>query len=171
MSKRIVRAVLALYPRAFRRRYGPEVRDLVEELEGAGEESRLRLLGGLLACAAAERLRATRPTAAVSIVAVVAVAASATILALQSTSPTHHVTGVAAASVAITAMRSAAPGPGPIVSPIAVSAPTPTSTVDGQTWIEHETSLPPPPPPTRGSRIVRHPKEIACQQLVCGPGV
>ena len=59
MTKTIVRVVLALYPRAFRRRYGPEVRDLVEELEGAGEQSRLRLVGGLLAAAAAERLRAT----------------------------------------------------------------------------------------------------------------
>jgi hypothetical protein len=32
MSNRFLRAVLALYPRGFRRRYGPEVQGLVNDL-------------------------------------------------------------------------------------------------------------------------------------------
>ena len=36
MSNRFLRAVLALYPRGFRRRYGPEVQGLVNDLEAGG---------------------------------------------------------------------------------------------------------------------------------------
>jgi hypothetical protein len=110
MSNRLVRAVLALYPRSFRRRYGREVRELVEELEGAGDQSRLRLVGGLLAAAAAEWLRATRAAAALSIIALLAVAASAAILAVPSASPAHHLSAVTAVSGEVTTVMSAPPG-------------------------------------------------------------
>jgi hypothetical protein len=60
MSNRFLRAVLAVYPRRFRRRYGPEVQGLVNDLEAAGDRSRLRLVSGLLVSAVAERLRTPR---------------------------------------------------------------------------------------------------------------
>jgi hypothetical protein len=154
MSDRIVRAVLVLYPRAFRRRYGPEVRDLVEELEGAGERSRLRLLSGLFAAATGERLRTTRAAAALSMITLVAVAVSATILMRESGSPTQRLTGVPAVGIGATWVTSAPPGRGPVVSGMAVGAgPLPSGTVDAQTWSKYKTSVrpPPPPPPTSGS--------------------
>jgi hypothetical protein len=127
MSNRIMRALIALYPRGFRRRYGPELRDLVEELEGAGDRSRLRLVGGLLAGAATERLRATRAGAALSILVVIALAVSATI-PLLSTSATHLVMEASAPTVEVMRVTSAPPVPRP-VPVIAVSAlPTPTRT-------------------------------------------
>jgi hypothetical protein len=70
-----LRAVLALYPRGFRRRYGPEVQGLVNDLEAAGDRSRLRLVSGLLVSAVAERLRTVRLDARLTIPALVAVAA------------------------------------------------------------------------------------------------
>jgi protein-S-isoprenylcysteine O-methyltransferase Ste14 len=52
------RRVLALYPRAWRDRYGCEVADLVDELIMAGETTPLRAALGLAAGAAVERCRA-----------------------------------------------------------------------------------------------------------------
>ncbi len=81
MSNRFLRAVLALYPRGFRRRYGPEVQGLVNDLEAAGDRSRLRLVSGLLVSAVAERLRTVRLDARLAIPTLVAVAALGTIVA------------------------------------------------------------------------------------------
>ena len=80
MSNRFLRAVLALYPRGFRRRYGPEVQGLVNDLEAAGDRSRLRLVSGLLVSAVAERLRTVRLDARLTIPTLVAVAALGTIV-------------------------------------------------------------------------------------------
>jgi hypothetical protein len=144
MSDRIVRAVLALYPRAFRRRYGPEVRDLVEELEAEGDRSRLWLLCGLIAAAAAERLRATRAGIAASLIALVALVL---IVAAPSRSPTRHVTVVTAVSGEGTGVRGARLGPAPVVSGFVSAAPAATSTVGRrETLSEYTTSVPPPPP-------------------------
>jgi protein-S-isoprenylcysteine O-methyltransferase Ste14 len=52
------RAVLALYPRGWRDRYGCEVADLADELIMAGETTRLRAALGLAGGAAVERCRA-----------------------------------------------------------------------------------------------------------------
>jgi hypothetical protein len=75
VSNRLLRAVLALYPRAFRRRYGAEVQDLVNDLEAAGDRSRLRLVSGLLISAAEEQLRAARQPARLTMATLLAVAA------------------------------------------------------------------------------------------------
>ena len=80
MSNRFLRAVLALYPREFRRRYGPEVQGLVNDLEAAGDHSRLRLVSGLLVSAVAERVRTLRLDARLTIPTLVAVAALGTIV-------------------------------------------------------------------------------------------
>ena len=80
MSNNCLRAVLALYPRGFRRRYGPEVQGLVNDLEAAGDRSRLRLVSGLLVSAVAERLRTVRLDARLTISTLVAVAALGTVV-------------------------------------------------------------------------------------------
>lgn len=123
--------MVALYPRGFRRRYGRELRDLAEELDGAGDRSRLRLLGGLLAGAATERLRATRAGVALSVIAVSALAVSATI-PLMSTPPTRHVTGAAAPTVEVMPVTSAPPLPRPVPVVAVGALPTPTTTGDGR---------------------------------------
>jgi len=43
MSQRLTRALLRLYPRGVRRRYGPELLDLQDQLSARGELSRFRL--------------------------------------------------------------------------------------------------------------------------------
>jgi hypothetical protein len=90
MSNRLLRAILMLYPRGFRQRYGPEMQDLVNDLEAAGDRSRLRLVGGLLLSAGAERLRAVRLDARLAIHALAAVAALSTIVGLSSSPAGRH---------------------------------------------------------------------------------
>ncbi len=58
MSKRMTRWLLALYPRAWRDRYGAEVTSLTEELIRAGETTPLPAGLNLVAGAAVERARA-----------------------------------------------------------------------------------------------------------------
>jgi hypothetical protein len=58
MNRRLTRWLLALYPRYWRDRYGPEVASLNEELINAGETTRLRAGLGMIAGAAIERGRA-----------------------------------------------------------------------------------------------------------------
>ena len=52
--------ILRLYPRAWRERYGDEVRDLVEELSAEGEFSKLRVASGLVVAALVQRARSWR---------------------------------------------------------------------------------------------------------------
>jgi hypothetical protein len=99
MSDRLVRAILALYPREFRRRYGPEVKDLVNDLEAAGDRSRLRLVGGLLVSAAAERLRAVRLDARLAIHTLAAAAALGTIVGVTSSPGGRHLARTVAAAL------------------------------------------------------------------------
>jgi len=54
--------ILHLYPRAWRDRYGDEVRDLMEEVTAKGEFSSTRLTFGLLCSALAQRVRSLRPS-------------------------------------------------------------------------------------------------------------
>jgi hypothetical protein len=75
MSNRLLRAILALYPRSFRRRYAREVQDLVKDLEASGDHSRSWLVSELLVSAVAERLHAVRPHARLTIPTLVVVAA------------------------------------------------------------------------------------------------
>jgi hypothetical protein len=83
MSDRFLRAVLALYPRGFRRRYGTEVQDLVNDLEAAGDSSRLSLIGGLLISAVTERLRAVPLDIRLTVPTLLAVAALGTAVGLK----------------------------------------------------------------------------------------
>jgi len=75
MSNRFLRFILALYPRGFRRRYGREVQDIVNDLEASGDHSRLWLVSGLLVSAVAERLQAVRQDARLTIPTLTVVAA------------------------------------------------------------------------------------------------
>ncbi|MGO8727010.1 MAG: methyltransferase family protein [Streptosporangiaceae bacterium] len=67
MSRRM-RWLLALYPRAWRDRYGREVASLTEELIRSGDRTRLRAGLGLAGAAAAERIRTlSRPATAIAV--------------------------------------------------------------------------------------------------------
>jgi len=78
MSRRM-RWLLALYPRAWRDRYGREVADLTEELIRAGDTTPLRAALELAAAAAVERGRAlSRPAAPTTAAAAITVAAGTT---------------------------------------------------------------------------------------------
>ena len=79
MSGRLHRLALALYPRAWRRRYGQELEDLCDECAERGEAGRFRLGAGVLVAALRERsqaLTSSRPrrvlTAAVAVLALLA---------------------------------------------------------------------------------------------------
>lgn len=67
MSSWFLRFILALYPRGFRRRYGREVQDLVNDLEASGDHSRLWPVSELLVSVVTERLQAVRPEARLTI--------------------------------------------------------------------------------------------------------
>ena len=60
LRDRLLRSMLVLYPRSWRRRYSEELGDLSEELLAAGEVTRLRLGLGLVRSALAERVRRRR---------------------------------------------------------------------------------------------------------------
>jgi protein-S-isoprenylcysteine O-methyltransferase Ste14 len=78
MSRRM-RWLLALYPRAWRDRYGREVAELAEELIRAGDSTPLRAALGFIAAAAVERGRALfRPAAATTAAAAITAAAKTT---------------------------------------------------------------------------------------------
>jgi hypothetical protein len=75
MSNRLLRFILALYPRGFRRRYGQEMQDLVNDLRASRDRSGFWLLSELLVSAMAERLQAVRPYARLTISTLAVVAA------------------------------------------------------------------------------------------------
>lgn len=75
MSTRFLRAILALYPRSFRRRYGREMQDLVNDIRASSDRSGLWLASELLTGAVAERLQAVRPHARLMIPTLAVVAA------------------------------------------------------------------------------------------------
>jgi hypothetical protein len=71
MSSRLTRALLKLYPRRIRNRYGEELLDLEDELRAQGEVSRTRLIRDMLAGALLirpSRQRARLVTGAVLVV-------------------------------------------------------------------------------------------------------
>jgi hypothetical protein len=80
MNRRLVRMLLALYPRPYRERYGAEVVRLTEELIAAGEITPAEGALNLAAAAAAERGRALaesrRTAAAMALAVLVALAGS-----------------------------------------------------------------------------------------------
>lgn len=57
MSRRLLRTVLMLYPRGWRRRYGRELHELIDELDRNHDRSRVGMVAGLLGAAAHERSR------------------------------------------------------------------------------------------------------------------
>jgi hypothetical protein len=57
MSYRLLRILVALYPRRWRRRYGAELEQLIVELTSDASLSRLRLVTNLFASATLERIR------------------------------------------------------------------------------------------------------------------
>jgi hypothetical protein len=63
MRRRLLHALVALYPPAFRRRYGRELHDLVDELSEREPRRAIRSAVGLAGGAAAEWWRRSRPQA------------------------------------------------------------------------------------------------------------
>jgi hypothetical protein len=63
MTRRLLHALVALYPPAFRRRYGRELHDLVDELSVREPRRALRSATGLVGGAAGEWWQRSRPAA------------------------------------------------------------------------------------------------------------
>jgi cell division protein FtsX len=73
---------LRLYPRRWRRRYGSEVRDLVDEVVGSGGTTSTRAAAGIVLAAAREHYRALRrPRRAIAVLAVAVTALAGTLAA------------------------------------------------------------------------------------------
>ena len=88
MSSRFIRALLKLYPRRIRKRYGDELLDLQSELAAKGDLSRTRLIRDV--CAGALLVRSSRQRAHVVIGAVllmVGLAIAVTIISAPGTNP------------------------------------------------------------------------------------
>ena len=82
MSSRTVGILIGLYPRAWRRRYGAELHDLVVEMSRRGERPGWRLGSDLILAAAGERLRGSRRQAAGAVLLLGVVATVAVVVAL-----------------------------------------------------------------------------------------
>lgn len=95
MSARLLRRLVALYPAPWRRRYGAELRDLIDELVARGERSRGRVALELLAGAAGEWWR--RMHWAVAVGLAVCVAAVVSVAAITSGGPAPHTRAAAQA--------------------------------------------------------------------------
>jgi hypothetical protein len=89
MNRRLACWLLALYPSAWRGRYGPEVASLNEELIALGETSRLRAGLNLVTGAAIERQRALArsPRAALTLAAAAVLIAAGITFAVVHTAP------------------------------------------------------------------------------------
>jgi hypothetical protein len=87
--------ILRLYPRAWRDRYGDEVRDLVEELSGKREFSTLRVTSGLVVGALVQRVRSWRWSWKTLAVSGVALAFVATLAILFTARGASHPDGTA----------------------------------------------------------------------------
>jgi hypothetical protein len=61
MREKLSRVILSIYPRAWRERYGEEVRDLADEFATAEPASSWRMTLGLLGSGVRERFRSWRP--------------------------------------------------------------------------------------------------------------
>ena len=78
MSQRLARALLRLYPGRIRRRYGPELLELQDQLRAEGELSRVRLIrdaltGALLARSARRRVTVLSAVALLAAMVVVGI--------------------------------------------------------------------------------------------------
>ncbi len=85
--------ILRLYPRAWRDRYGDEVRDLVDELSAKGEFSKLRVASGLVVAALVQRVRSWRWSWRTLAVSGTALAFVATLVIVFSSSGPSHPNG------------------------------------------------------------------------------
>jgi hypothetical protein len=70
MSRRLLRMLIWLYPRRWRRRYGAELEELARELAANHDRTRARLALGLLVSGLAERTRGLIPRAVIVILVV-----------------------------------------------------------------------------------------------------
>ena len=85
--------ILRLYPRAWRERYGEEVRDLIDELSAKGESSQLRVASGLVEAALVQRIRSWRWSWRALAVSGTALALVATLVIVFSSSDPNHPIG------------------------------------------------------------------------------
>jgi hypothetical protein len=110
MRRLLLRAVLALYPRAWRQRYGQELKDLLDDLDRNRERSRTRMMLSLVAGAAEERMGVFRaPTLRIAAVALVVAALAG--VAIITVSASGHITGTTT-----TAALQANSGPAPVTT-------------------------------------------------------
>ncbi len=85
--------ILRLYPRAWRERYGDEVRDLVDELSAKGEFSTLSVASGLVVAALVQRVRSWRWSWRTLAVSGTALAFVATLVIVFSSPEPNHPSG------------------------------------------------------------------------------
>ena len=86
MSRRLLRMLVGLYPRRWRRRYGAELEELVTELAANRDRKRVRLAAGLIANAGVERIRGLGAWGAAAIIVVAALITTTAVL----TTPSHQ---------------------------------------------------------------------------------
>ena len=90
MSDRLLRILIALYPRRWRRRYGVELEQLIAQLDSEHSRTRARLVAGLIGTAAIERIRAPGMRIVATILVIVAVGTTIAVLATQSSGPSSR---------------------------------------------------------------------------------
>jgi hypothetical protein len=86
MSRRLLRMLVGLYPRRWRRRYGAELEELVTELAANRDRKRVRLAAGLIANAGVERIRGLGAWGAAATIVVAALITTTAVL----TTPSHQ---------------------------------------------------------------------------------
>jgi hypothetical protein len=116
MRERFARRILWFYPRAWRDRYGDEVRELAHELASTGHASTWKLAVGLILSGFVERLRSWRTTKRVTFAsACVILAAVAAVSLLVTTSGPISDRGGAEGGATVTLgtnpVHPSAPGP------------------------------------------------------------
>ena len=85
MRERFARCILMLYPRAWRDRYGDEVRELAHELASNGHASSWRLVVGLLLSGFVERIRSWRTVKRITFASTCAILAAVAVVTFSMT--------------------------------------------------------------------------------------
>lgn len=104
MRERLTRVVFLVYPRAWRDRYGDEVRDLTDELASTNHASSWRLVGGLFFSGVVARARSWQPRRRIVCTSAGVVLAAIAVVSLTMTASRSLQT-----SVRITSIHSVAP--------------------------------------------------------------
>ena len=85
MRERFARQILLVYPRAWRDRYGKEMRELVHELASTGHASSWRLVVGVLLWGFVERIRGWRMVKRITLASACLILASVAVVSVAMT--------------------------------------------------------------------------------------